>query len=188
MRRGFPNDYKWSAAHREHLAAARDWLTADQLKAVVAEIQTTRLPYSEIAERWLIHERTVTHIAKRYRVSRRPFLFSAKRDQELRDAILNNQNLSFLALARKLGVSYTSIFKRAKAMGIRTPYWSTRARWSDLTAKQRKQFLTLCRSSHATYREIGKIFGFRANLVSKYAQRNGINRLGRNRTGHSSWG
>jgi transposase len=188
MSRGFPKDYKWSATHREHLVATRDWLTADQLKAVVAEIQTTRLPYSEIAERWLIHERTVTHIAKRYRVSRRPFLFSAKRDQELRDAILNNRNLSFLALARKLGVSYTSIFKRAKDMGIKTPYWSNRARWSDLTEEQRTRFLTLCRSSHATYREIGKIFGFRANLVSKYAQRNGINRLGRNRTGHSSWG
>jgi transposase len=182
MPRGFPKDYKWSATHREHLAAARDWLTADQLKAVVDEIQTTRLPYSEIAERWLIHERTVTYIAKRYGVSRRPFLFSAKRDQELRDAILNNQNLSFLALARKLGVSYTSIFKRAKAMGIETPYWSNRARWSDLTEDQRKQLLTLCRSSQATYREIGKIFGFRANLVMKWALRNGINRRGQTRT------
>jgi len=176
MPRGFPKDSKWSATHREHLAAARDWLTADQLKAVVGEIQTTRLPYSEIAERWLIHERTVTYIAKRYGVSRRPFPFSAKRDQELRDAILNNRNLSFLALARKLGVSYTSIFKRAKAMGIKTPYWSNRARWSDLTEDQRKQLLTLCRSSQATYREIGKIFGFKANLVMKYALRNGINR------------
>ena len=184
MSRGFPKDYKWSATHREHLAAARDWLTADQLKAVVSEIQNTRLPYSEIAERWLIHERTVTHIAKRYRVSRRPFCFSAKRDQELREAILNNRNHSFLALSRKLGVSYTSIFNRAKAMGITTPYWSKRARWANLTAKQRQQFLTLCRSSNATYREIGKIFGFNPSLVTKCALRNGINRLGRKRTGH----
>jgi hypothetical protein len=188
MPRGFPKGYKWSATHRERLAAARDWLTTDQLKAVVAEIQTTRLPYSEIAERWLIHERTVTHIAKRYRVSRRPFLFSAKRDQELRDAILNNRNLSFLALARKLGVSHTSIFKRAKAMGIDTPYWSNRARWCDLTEEQRKRLLTLCRSSHATYREIGEIFGFKADLVKKCALRNGINRRAQKRTSYWSWG
>ena len=135
-------------------------------------------PYYEIAERWLIHERTVISIAKRYRVSRGPFPFSAKRDQELRDAILNNQNLSFLALARKLGVSYTSIFKRAESHGDQDALLVNAREVVRSTAKQRKQFLTLCRSSHATYREIGKIFGFKANLVKKYALRNGINRRG----------
>ena len=79
---------------------------------------------------------------------------------------------SYQQLAQLYGVHLEQVGRFGRRMGVDRSHPQTT--FDGLSQQQHQQLLSLCRSSSASYREIGRTFGLTGPRVSDYARRAGI--------------
>jgi hypothetical protein len=155
-------------------------LSDEQVAAVIEQIRSSRATYYEIADDWLMSSGAISIIARKQGIHRNGVwlkkLLSPERLQSLREEIALGDT-AHAELARRYGVAYEQVRWLRVTMGIKPLPRRPRTRWDELSAEQQAEFLSLCRSSTLTYREVGKLFGISAAMANRYAQRAGISRI-----------